>query len=319
MKPAPMPRFSVILPVFNAAPHLREALESIAAQTAGDFEAIAVDDGSTDESPAILAEWVRRDGRFRAIRLPENGGAAVAANAALDAARCAIAIRADADDVNEPERFATMLAAHAAHPEMAVISASLRVIGGGWRRYPETADAIRARTVWTCAIAHSAASLNRAVLGGLRYDPALRWEEDTEFWWRCVFRFPSLSLREPLVHYRLTPGGSSRTLSAERLAAHRQAMARAEEMLGGAIDREAATACHLGNRVAGLPPARVARHIVEMTRRAMARGLASPEALRREARRQCWWLWRYQGRQRLAAELPQLVAATWRAWRGTQR
>ena len=58
---------SVVVPVYNAAPYLREALESLRAQSCGGFEAILVDDGSTDSSAAICRGFCRADTRFRLI------------------------------------------------------------------------------------------------------------------------------------------------------------------------------------------------------------------------------------------------------------
>ena len=68
-----MPAISVVIPVYNAAPFLREALDSLLAQTCGDFEAIAVNDGSTDNSLEILQEYAARDSRIRILDGP-NGG-----------------------------------------------------------------------------------------------------------------------------------------------------------------------------------------------------------------------------------------------------
>ena len=61
------PFFSIIIPVYNVAPYLRECLDSVVAQTFTDWEAICVDDGSTDGSGAILDEYEAGDKRFRVI------------------------------------------------------------------------------------------------------------------------------------------------------------------------------------------------------------------------------------------------------------
>lgn len=92
------PFFSIIIPVYNVAPYLRECLDSVLAQTFPDWEAICVDDGSTDESGAILDEYAAKDERFRVIH-KKNEGVSVARNAALDAARGNYVVFVDADDV----------------------------------------------------------------------------------------------------------------------------------------------------------------------------------------------------------------------------
>ena len=67
------PFFSVIIPVYNVAPYLRECLDSVLKQTFTDWEAICVDDGSTDESGAILDEYAAKDKRFRVIHQANAG------------------------------------------------------------------------------------------------------------------------------------------------------------------------------------------------------------------------------------------------------
>lgn len=90
--------FSIIIPVYNVAPYLRECLDSVLAQTFVDWEAICVDDGSTDESGAILDEYAAKDKRFRVIH-QANGGVARARNAALDVATGEWIQFVDGDDV----------------------------------------------------------------------------------------------------------------------------------------------------------------------------------------------------------------------------
>ena len=73
------PRLSVVVPIYNVVPYLEECLDSIVAQTFGDFECVLVDDGSTDESAAIAQAYVDKDARFRLVR-QENKGLGAARN-----------------------------------------------------------------------------------------------------------------------------------------------------------------------------------------------------------------------------------------------
>lgn len=102
MKKNGSPKISVIVPVYNTARYLARCLDSIAAQTFTDWECICVDDGSTDESGAMLDAYARRDARFRVIH-QENGGVSRARNAGLDAARGEWIAFVDSDDWVEPE------------------------------------------------------------------------------------------------------------------------------------------------------------------------------------------------------------------------
>ncbi len=89
--------FSIIIPVYNVAPYLRECLDSVLSQTFTDWEAICVDDGSTDASGAILDEYAAKDARFRVIH-QSNAGVSAARNRALDMARSEWVLFLDGDD-----------------------------------------------------------------------------------------------------------------------------------------------------------------------------------------------------------------------------
>ena len=91
------PFVSVIVPAFNAEKYLGRCLDSIAAQSFGDWECIVVDDGSTDGTAAMADGYAAKDARFRVIHKP-NGGVASARQAGLDVARGVFTIHADADD-----------------------------------------------------------------------------------------------------------------------------------------------------------------------------------------------------------------------------
>ena len=78
-----MSKFSIIVPVYNVAPYLRECLDSVLSQTFSNWECLCVNDGSTDESGVILDEYVKKDSRFRVFH-KKNGGVASARNLALE-------------------------------------------------------------------------------------------------------------------------------------------------------------------------------------------------------------------------------------------
>lgn len=90
--------FSIIIPVYNVAPYLRECLDSILSQTFTDWEAICVDDGSTDGSEEILDEYKTKDSRFKVVH-QENSGVSAARNRALDEANGVWVLFLDADDL----------------------------------------------------------------------------------------------------------------------------------------------------------------------------------------------------------------------------
>ena len=103
-------RFSVVVPVYNVAPYLRESLNSLVAQTFADWEAICVDDGSTDGSAAILEEYAARDSRIKVLR-QENSGVSAARNRGLEVAKGDYLWFVDGDDVVAPDALQTIAGA----------------------------------------------------------------------------------------------------------------------------------------------------------------------------------------------------------------
>lgn len=111
-------RFSVIIPVYNAGRYLRECLDSVLAQTFSDWEAICVDDGSTDDSGFVLDEYASRDNRFRIVH-QKNAGVWAARNVALDIAKGDWITFVDADDRIRPRWFEeSMQIAEMFHPDL---------------------------------------------------------------------------------------------------------------------------------------------------------------------------------------------------------
>lgn len=91
------PKISVIIPVYNSSKYLRECLDSICNQSFKDWEIVAVDDGSVDESPKILDDYAARDARIRVIH-KANGGVSAARNDGLEAAIGEYVLFVDSDD-----------------------------------------------------------------------------------------------------------------------------------------------------------------------------------------------------------------------------
>lgn len=89
---------SIIIPIYNAAPYLRQCLDSVLTQTCTDWEAILIDDASTDNSAAIAAEYIQQDTRFTLLRQEINKGQSAARNKGLDKAKGEYIAFLDADD-----------------------------------------------------------------------------------------------------------------------------------------------------------------------------------------------------------------------------
>jgi len=214
------PAVSVLMGVWNAAPQVRDAVESVFAQTAGDLELIVIDDGSTDATAGILASF--RDPRLRVERRA-RGGLTPALNAALRLARAPLVARLDADDVAMPERFERQLAFLAEHPEVGVLGTAAREVDASGREVaivrPPTSDVeIRRALIRSNAFVHSSVTMRRAALeevGG--YDEAFAVAQDYDLWMRMSRVTRMANLSEALVIRRLLPGRVSEARDTERL------------------------------------------------------------------------------------------------------
>jgi len=113
-------KVSIVVPVYNAAPFLREALDSVIAQTHADWECLCIDDGSDDGSLEILNEYAGRDGRFK-VRSQKNAGVSAARNAGLEMASGEFVAFLDPDDLFHPQCLALALEAAQTKPNAVVV------------------------------------------------------------------------------------------------------------------------------------------------------------------------------------------------------
>ncbi len=214
------------MPVRNARPYLREALDSVLAQTMPHWELVAIDDGSTDGSWDDLNEYAARDPRIRVFRQPQHAGIVAARNRALaEASRDTplIAIL-DADDVALPDRLHNQLAFLDQHPDHALVGGQTLIIdeasrGLGLRKYPTDYAAICSVIARYNPIAQSAVMLRRSVffeVGG--YDPAYPRCQDYDLWLRIAARHPVANLDLPVIRYRISQAQGKRTHLRQTLA-----------------------------------------------------------------------------------------------------
>lgn len=177
-----MPAVSVVLPAYNAGPFLDAALASVLRQPEVALEVIAVDDGSSDQTPRRLADWAARDPRVRVLSGP-NGGPAVARNRGLAAARAPVVGFIDADDLWPADKLARQLVRLEAEADLDALSGFTCYFD---RAAPDGLEpAADARRV-TLFHVHLGATLFRRglleTLGG--FNPAQRYSEDHDLWLR---------------------------------------------------------------------------------------------------------------------------------------
>ncbi len=216
--------------VWNGAPWVGEAVESILTQTAGDLELIVIDDGSTDRTPALLASV--RDPRLRVERQSRTG-LTPSLNRAARLARAPLLARLDADDLALPERLARQRAFLESHPEVGLLGTAARAIDATGREArvvcsPERDSDIRRALLRENPFVHSSVVMRRAVfdrIGG--YDETLEVAQDYDLWLRMSEHTRMANLPEPLVVRRLLPERVSMRRDSDRLRTEARARWRA--------------------------------------------------------------------------------------------
>jgi glycosyltransferase involved in cell wall biosynthesis len=139
------PEVSVVMSVYNGALHLRETVNSILSQEGVGLELVVVNDGSTDESPAILEEYANRDSRVRILH-QENQGLTSALIRGCAAAKGEYIARQDAGDISLPGRLIKQMNYLTEAPNAAFVSSGTRYVGPGGehlyevKREPSEAD-----------------------------------------------------------------------------------------------------------------------------------------------------------------------------------
>ena len=194
-----MPLVSVVLPTYNRAELLREAIASVRAQTCTDWELLIIDDGSTDDSAAVIREAARGDRRIRGLRGPHRGVSA-ARNLGIEQAAGTYVAFLDDDDYWLPEKLARQAAELSAHPEWAFVytQAELRYEHGFSKLRQPLATTFE-QLLEKNTIAVPAVLARRAVLLDLGGFPAvMRVAEDVDLWLRIAVRHPFGVMAQPL-------------------------------------------------------------------------------------------------------------------------
>ncbi len=223
-------RFSIIIPVYNAEAYLDECVNSILTQTFGDYELILVDDGSRDNSPAMLDGYAARDSRVRVIHKP-NGGQSTARNAGLAIATGEYIAHLDSDDFYLHDRVLEQVAE--------ACTAGVDIVAFKYKKYfdatgaygtcaytyadiptdsyPSTLRALVARDAFFCSAWSKVVRRDILMDQSIRFDETSRCE-DMDWYFRVVTSSRSMALVDDvMVGYRqrgnsVTSTGSVRTI-----------------------------------------------------------------------------------------------------------
>ncbi len=208
----PKPIIDVVIPVFNGARTVESAVATIQAQTLRDIRIIIVNDGSTDDTRAMVERLAAADGRIVPINRP-NGGIVDALNAGLAACTADLIARHDADDLALPDRFEKQLEWLRSHPGCIAVSGSVIHIDEAGRELgpkvtlspPELADPTAFPQLEPYLV-HPFLMMRRAAVeavGGYRY---VFHSEDSDLYWRLQEMGQLANMPDLLGYYRIHGG-----------------------------------------------------------------------------------------------------------------
>lgn len=202
-----MPEISVIMGLHNGRAHLPAAVHSLLAQTFADWELVAVDNGSTDDSAGLVASLVPAD-RLRLLREPAPLGPGGALVRAVGAATGRYLAVLDQDDVARPDRFAWQLAFLHSRPDVGLVAGRSVCIDDAGRTLglepcPASHEELAPMTAYVHTLRHSTVTFRREVARAVPYRGEFEGAADYDFFTRAAELTRLACLPDVLVDYRL--------------------------------------------------------------------------------------------------------------------
>ncbi len=204
---------SVLLPVYDGGRTLRAAIESILRQDEPEFEVIAIDDRSSDDSANIIREYVQEDPRIRGVFHPRNIGLANTLNEGLKEARTDLVVRMDQDDEALPHRIRTQVRYMRSHAETVVAGSYVYHMGSTPQydrlvRLPTEHEAIvQALPAGNCIYHPSVIMRRKEILNLGGYRSGFKNAEDYDLWMRVGSTYRLANIPVPLLRYRFSTSG----------------------------------------------------------------------------------------------------------------
>lgn len=196
---------SIVMPVYNAAPFLKEAIDSILNQSFRDFELIVVDDASTDASLEILFSY--DDSRILILQNTTNLGNYPSRNKGMSVAKGKYICVMDADDIAMPDRLEVQFCFLETHPDILACGSAYQIIGEeriytGVREY----EAIQKALLINNCFLHPSICFRADVLNKVgMYDEDYVYASDYDFLCRMVLEGTVVNLQDVLMQYRWHP------------------------------------------------------------------------------------------------------------------
>jgi len=201
------------MPVYNAEKYLKESIESILKQTYANFEFLIFNDGSIDNSLAIIENYAASDSRIKLYDSKENKGYLVHLNEALRIARGELIARMDADDISFPDRFAKQVK-ELQDPVIDIIGTNVILWDGNANRKGKISkqafshEELVTQMFFGIPVYHPSVMFKRRLIdnGDYYYDGKFYPAEDYELWSRLLRRYKFANTNDPFLFYRVSDG-----------------------------------------------------------------------------------------------------------------
>ena len=200
-----MAKVTVLMPTYNVAPWVEDAIESVLKQTFNDFELLVVDDASSDDTLARVKNI--NDPRIRIASFSNNVGLAENLNRGMALINTELVARMDGDDIAEPYWLEHEVAFLDSHPDIGICSGGFERFGTvkSLVRFPEHHEDCLANMLFECSVIVPTFRMSLYREHGLRYSTEAFPAEDYRFWAECLRVTKIYNLQETLFHYRMHP------------------------------------------------------------------------------------------------------------------
>lgn len=198
-----MSRVTVLMPAYNVGAYIKEAIESVLAQTFKDFTLLVIDDCSTDNTAEVVHSF--SDPRIRYEKNEHNLGLAENLNRGLELSDTELCARMDGDDIAEPNWLETGVKILDTHPEVGICSFGFQFFGTKTSvvRFPEHNEDSKAQMLFGCTVIVPVFRRSVMAENGLRYSTEAFPAEDYDMWSRCYRVTQVYNVQQTMFHYRM--------------------------------------------------------------------------------------------------------------------
>lgn len=210
-------KVSIIIPLYNKAPYVTKALDSVLAQSFKDYECIIVNDGSTDNSEAVVQSWLSQNSQYTVhftLYTQENAGVSAARNHGISLSTGEYICFLDADDWWAPTFLEEMMGLINAYPEAGIYASNyiyykpgktrvgVKNIETGYINFPRAYYENKGQVVWTGAVMISRGKIEEVNgKNGEVFPVGIKLGEDFLLWAKIALKYPVAFLNKPLAYY----------------------------------------------------------------------------------------------------------------------